>query len=65
VTLQIADDFAAIHARMQEIEATRRPAAGAAPAKPPAAVPASSSGGEAQYAEFYAWLKDTGRWTPG
>ncbi|WP_149537951.1 hypothetical protein [Siccirubricoccus phaeus] len=51
MTLPIAEDFAAIAARLREIEATERPEAAAArPAVP------------AQYAGFYHWLTGGGAW---
>jgi hypothetical protein len=59
VTVLIADDFATIHARLQDIETARRQTTGqpAEPGLPPDRRP--------QFADFHAWLTQNGHWTPG
>ncbi|MCO6416956.1 hypothetical protein JYK14_12410 [Siccirubricoccus sp. KC 17139] len=54
MTLPIAEDFAAIAARLRDIRAAEQPRTGAAP---PQAVPE-------QYAGFYHWLTGGGAWGP-
>jgi hypothetical protein len=58
--LPIVEDFAAIHARLREIEAADRPAppaAGPAPQEAEeGAIQAASQPVPAQYADFYGWL---------
>lgn len=54
--LPIVEDFAAIHARLREIQATERPAAPAAGPEPRKAKDGAGQSVPAQYASFYGWL---------
>ncbi|GGC50192.1 hypothetical protein GCM10011504_30780 [Siccirubricoccus deserti] len=63
MTVPIANDFAAIRARMQEIRAAEQPCA-TQPAERPA-TPAPLPDNRPHYADFYGWLMGGGLWTPG
>jgi hypothetical protein len=67
MTVSIADDFAAIRARLVELQAARRGAAGTASPDPAAAAntPGPVTGTQTQHADFYGWLMGGGLWTPG
>jgi hypothetical protein len=60
VTVPIADDFAAIRARLLDIQAAGRPAT-----EPPAATHGRPPDSRPQYTDFYSWLMSGSPWSPG